>query len=125
ETVAAAPRSAARESEPAPALEAKARAPEAASELAAPSSGVAEIAPRAEERGIRFEGVSFRYPGKDDGKWVLRDVDLFIPRGQSVALVGQNGAGKTTLVKLVTRLYEPTRGRVLLDGKDLRDWDEA
>ena len=78
------------------------------------------------ELGIRLENVSFRYPGQEkDDKWVLRDVDLFIPRGQSVALVGQNGAGKTTLVKLVTRLYEPTEGRVLLDGKDLREWDRS
>ncbi len=78
------------------------------------------------ERGIRLEKVSFRYPGQaKDDKWVLRNVDLFIPRGQSVALVGQNGAGKTTLVKLVTRLYEPTEGRVLLDGKDLRLWDTS
>jgi ATP-binding cassette subfamily B protein len=67
--------------------------------------------------------MSFRYPGQE--KWVLRHIDLFIPRGQSVALVGSNGAGKTTLVKLVTRLYRPTEGRVLLDGRDLRDWDEA
>lgn len=74
------------------------------------------------ESGIRLEGVSFRYPGQD--KWVLRDVDLFIPKGQSIALVGQNGAGKTTLIKLITRLYEPTEGRILLDGKDLRLWDE-
>ncbi len=73
------------------------------------------------ELGIRLEHVGFRYPGKDD--WVLRDVSLFIPRGQSVALVGQNGAGKTTLVKLVTRLYDPTEGRILLDGKDLKEWD--
>jgi ATP-binding cassette, subfamily B, bacterial len=73
------------------------------------------------EQGIRLENVSFRYPGKD--AWVLRNVDLFVPRGQSIALVGQNGAGKTTLVKLVTHLYEPTEGRILLDGKDLRDWD--
>lgn len=78
----------------------------------------------AAEQGIRLENVSFRYPGQaKDDKWVLRNVDLFIPRGQSVALVGQNGAGKTTLVKLVTRLYEPTEGRVLLDGKDVRAWD--
>ena len=55
--------------------------------------------------------------------WALRHVDLFIPRGQSLALVGQNGAGKTTLIKLLTRLYEPTEGRILLDGSDLRDWD--
>jgi ATP-binding cassette subfamily B protein len=74
------------------------------------------------ERGIRLEGVSFRYPGQE--KWVLREIDLFIPEGQSIALVGQNGAGKTTLVKLVTRLYTPTTGRILLDGKDLRDWAE-
>jgi ATP-binding cassette, subfamily B, bacterial len=74
------------------------------------------------ETGIRLERVSFRYPGKED--WVLEDLDLFIPRGQSVALVGHNGAGKTTLVKLVTRLYRPTAGRILLDGKDLEDWDE-
>jgi ATP-binding cassette subfamily B protein len=76
---------------------------------------------RAAEQGIRLENVSFRYPGKE--QWVLRNVDLFVPRGQSIALVGQNGAGKTTLVKLVTHLYEPTEGRILLDGKDLRDWD--
>jgi ATP-binding cassette subfamily B protein len=75
-----------------------------------------------EEEGIRLEHVSFRYPGKDD--WVLRDVNLFIPRGQSIAIVGANGAGKTTLVKLVTRLYRPNEGRVLLDGKNLDDWDE-
>lgn len=72
------------------------------------------------ERGIRLEGVGFRYPGREH--WVFRDLNLFIPRGQSVALVGHNGAGKTTLVKLVTRLYEPTEGRILLDGKDLRLW---
>jgi ATP-binding cassette subfamily B protein len=52
-------------------------------------------------------------------------VNVFIPRGQSLALVGENGAGKTTFIKLLTRLYEPTEGRVLLDGRDLRDWDEA
>lgn len=75
------------------------------------------------EQGIRLENVSFRYPGSE--KWVLRNVDLFIPRGQSVALVGQNGAGKTTFVKLVSRLYEPTEGRILLDGKDVRAWDRS
>ncbi len=80
----------------------------------------------ATELGIRLEKVSFQYPGQaKDDKWVLRDVDLFIPRGQSVALVGQNGAGKTTFVKLLTRLYEPTSGRILLDGKDLRSWDRT
>ncbi|MDI1480258.1 ABC transporter ATP-binding protein [Polyangium sp. y55x31] len=73
------------------------------------------------ERGIRFEGVSFRYPGQE--KLALAKLDLFVPRGQSVALVGHNGAGKTTLIKLLTRLYAPTEGRILLDGKDLVDWD--
>ncbi len=80
-------------------------------------------APPASERGIRLVDVSFHYPGQS--KWVLRHVDLFIPEGQSVAIVGQNGAGKTTLIKLLSRLYEPTAGRIFLDGKDLRDWDRA
>ncbi|HTQ02691.1 MAG TPA: ABC transporter ATP-binding protein [Polyangiaceae bacterium] len=75
------------------------------------------------EHGIRLDDVSFQYPGKPD--WAIRHLSLFIPRGQSVALVGPNGAGKTTLVKLVTRLYRPTEGRILLDGKDLAEWDEA
>lgn len=73
------------------------------------------------ERGIRFDGVGFRYPGQE--RWAVRGLDLFIPRGQSLALVGHNGAGKTTLIKLLTRLYEPTEGRVLLDGRDIREWD--
>jgi len=72
--------------------------------------------------GLELEHVSFRYPGKVE--WTLRDVTLVVPQGTSLALVGENGAGKTTLVKLITRLYEPTEGRILLDGKDLRDWDE-
>jgi ATP-binding cassette subfamily B protein len=72
--------------------------------------------------GLELEHVSFRYPGK--AEWTLRDVTLVVPQGTSLALVGENGAGKTTLVKLITRLYEPTEGRILLDGKDLRDWDE-
>ena len=94
-----------------------------------PTNGVTSKAKMGEgarkdgERGIRLSKVSFRYPDRKD--WVLRDVDLFIPEGQSVALVGQNGAGKTTLVKLVTRLYEPTSGTITLDGKDLRAWDQA
>lgn len=86
--------------------------------LAAPA---AETSPEPSELGIRFEGVSFRYPGQT--RYALEKLDLFVPRGQSVALVGHNGAGKTTLVKLLTRLYTPTEGRVLLDGRDLRDWD--
>jgi ATP-binding cassette subfamily B protein len=73
------------------------------------------------ERGIRLVDVSFRYPGAE--KWVLRNVSLFVPEGQSIAIVGHNGAGKTTLIKLLTRLYDPTEGHILLDGKDLVDWD--
>lgn len=75
------------------------------------------------ERGIRFETVGFRYP--DAKTWALRNVSLFIPQGESLALVGQNGAGKTTFIKLLTRLYEPTEGRILLDGRDLRHWDDT
>jgi ATP-binding cassette subfamily B protein len=72
--------------------------------------------------GIVLEDVGFRYPGKD--AWALRHIDLTIPPGDSVALVGENGAGKTTLVKLMTRLYEPTEGRILIDGRDLRTWPD-
>jgi ATP-binding cassette subfamily B protein len=85
---------------------------------------------RAEE-GIRFEGVGFRYPGSGapgqlhaGDKWALRGVDVFVPKGQSLALVGENGAGKTTFIKLLAGLYDPTEGRVLLDGRDVRAWDE-
>jgi len=73
-------------------------------------------------RGIQFRGVGFRYPGRED--WALRNIDVVIPEGESLALVGQNGAGKTTFIKLLTRLYHPTEGHILLDGKDLEDWDE-
>jgi ATP-binding cassette subfamily B protein len=80
----------------------------------------AAVAP---EEGIRFEGVGFRYPGAE--RWALRDIDLFIPKGQSLALVGENGAGKTTFIKLLAGLYRPTEGRIRLDGRDLADWDEG
>ena len=73
--------------------------------------------------GIRFEGVDFAYPGAT--RPALTDVNLHVRPGQSLALVGQNGSGKTTLIKLLTRLYEPTKGRILLDGLDLKDWDET
>lgn len=75
-----------------------------------------------DEQGIRFDDVGFRYP--DGDHWALRHVNLFIPRGQSLALVGENGAGKTTFIKLLTGLYRPTEGRVLLDGQDVRLWDQ-
>jgi ATP-binding cassette subfamily B protein len=73
--------------------------------------------------GIRFENVSFSYP--DAEQPTLTDINLHIQPGQSFALVGENGSGKTTLIKLLTRLYHPTAGRILLDGQDLREWDEA
>jgi ATP-binding cassette subfamily B protein len=98
---------------------AKERSDDAVAAVPVPSRGNGE---RRDEQGIRFEGVGFRYPGNDD--WALRDIDIFIPRGQSLALVGQNGAGKTTFIKLLTRLYDPTEGRVLLDGIDIREHDE-
>jgi ATP-binding cassette subfamily B protein len=66
---------------------------------------------------IAFEHVSFRY---GDGEWALREVDLHVPPGQTVALVGATGAGKSTLAKLVARFYDPVEGRVLVDGHDLR-----
>ncbi len=72
---------------------------------------------------IVLDDVSFRYPGKE--AWSLRHVSLVIPPGAMVALIGDNGAGKTTLVKLLMRLYEPTEGRILVDDRDLRDWDPA
>jgi ATP-binding cassette, subfamily B, bacterial len=71
--------------------------------------------------GIRFEHVSFAYPGATEP--ALHDIDLHIPRGSKLALVGENGAGKTTLIKLLTRLYVPTSGRITLDGLDLAEWD--
>jgi ATP-binding cassette subfamily B protein len=73
--------------------------------------------------GIRLEGISFTYPGTE--RCVLESIDLELPAGTSAAIVGENGAGKTTLVKLLTRLYEPTAGRILVDGVDLRRFDVA
>jgi ATP-binding cassette subfamily B protein len=72
--------------------------------------------------GIRFDHVSFSYPGANTP--AVRDVSLHIAPGEKLALVGENGAGKTTLIKLLTGLYTPTEGSVLLDGLDLREWDE-
>ncbi|MEZ5462089.1 ABC transporter ATP-binding protein [Dokdonella sp.] len=73
--------------------------------------------------GIRFENVSFTYPGAEAP--ALIDINLHIRPGESLALVGQNGSGKTTLIKLLTRLYSPDSGRILLDGTDLLEWDEV
>jgi ATP-binding cassette, subfamily B, bacterial len=71
--------------------------------------------------GLEFRNVSFRYPGRED--WAVRNVSLTIAPGEKIALVGPNGAGKTTLIKLLTRLYDPTEGSILLDGVDLREYD--
>jgi len=73
--------------------------------------------------GIRFENVEFIYPGATEP--ALSNIDLHVRPGESLALVGQNGSGKTTLIKLLTRLYRPTKGRILLDGLDLTEWDES
>jgi ABC-type multidrug transport system fused ATPase/permease subunit len=69
---------------------------------------------------LEFKDVSFRYGSDDDGAWALRDIDLVIPPGQTVALVGETGAGKSTFAKLVARFYDPTGGSLLVDGHDLR-----
>lgn len=71
--------------------------------------------------GVRFENVRFRYPGSDVD--AIQGVSFTLKPGQKLALVGENGSGKTTLIKLLTRLYEPTGGRILVDGTDIMDWD--
>ena len=87
-----------------------------------PSRGVSTTGPNPSD-GIRFENVTFCYPGETIP--AVRNIDLHIPPGGKLALVGENGAGKTTLIKLLTRLYTPTEGRVLFDGLDAQDWDSA
>jgi ATP-binding cassette subfamily B protein len=72
-------------------------------------------------QGIVFEDVGFQYPGSNT--WAVRHVNLKMAADEKIALVGENGAGKTTLTKLLTRLYDPTEGRILIDGVDLRDYD--
>ena len=73
------------------------------------------------EEGIRFEDVSFYYPGSDTP--ALNKINLHISPGESLAIVGENGSGKTTLIKLLTRLYAPTHGKIFLEGLELRQWD--
>jgi ATP-binding cassette subfamily B protein len=75
------------------------------------------------QRGIMLEGVGFRYPGTEAD--VLKQVDLLLPAGKTVAIVGDNGGGKTTLIKLLCRFYEPTAGRITADGADLRTFSTA
>ena len=78
-------------------------------------------APRPIQRGFEFRNVSFRYPGSS--RLVLNGLNFHLRPGERVALIGENGEGKTTIVKLLTRLYDPLEGQVLLDGLDLRDYD--
>jgi ATP-binding cassette, subfamily B, bacterial len=85
------------------------------------AAGVATRGPHPED-GIRFENVSFTYPEAEQP--ALEHITLHLTPGSSLALVGENGSGKTTLIKLLTRLYQPTAGRILLDGRDLAEWDE-
>src|SRR5437660_387592 len=85
-------------------------------------TGVIARGPHPED-GVRFEDVSFAYP--DAEELALQHITLHLRPGASLALVGENGSGKTTLIKLLTRLYPPTSGRILLDGQDLAEWDEA
>jgi ATP-binding cassette subfamily B protein len=96
------------------ALEARLRGPDFVAAGALPAAGLPRDA-------IRFEGVGFRYPGREHD--VYRDLDLEIPAGRSLAIVGANGAGKTTLVKLLARMYEPTAGRITVDGRDIGELD--
>ncbi|TRW96189.1 ABC transporter ATP-binding protein [Paracoccus sp. M683] len=72
-------------------------------------------------QGFIFEDVGFRYPNAE--RWAVRNLSFTLHAGETLALVGENGAGKTTLVKLLARLYDPDEGRILLDGRDLRDYD--
>lgn len=88
-------------------------------EIASKADAIAVPKPIAQ--GFVFEEVGFRYP--DAENWALRGLSFELRAGEVLALVGENGAGKTTLVKLLARLYEPDEGRILLDGRDLRDYD--
>ncbi|MBX9931318.1 MAG: ABC transporter ATP-binding protein/permease [Methylobacterium sp.] len=72
-------------------------------------------------QGVVFEDVGFRYPGTET--WAVRNLSFHLDAGEVLALVGENGAGKTTIVKLLTRLYDPTEGRILLDGRELSAYD--
>jgi ABC-type multidrug transport system fused ATPase/permease subunit len=85
-------------------------------------SGAANL-PAGGDHELELRRVSFRYPGREE--YALRDVSLEITAGRRLALVGPNGAGKTTLVKLITRLYDPSEGEILLDGRDIREYDLA
>jgi len=78
-------------------------------------------APRPIQRGFEFRNVSFQYPG--GGRLILDKLNFKLRPGERIALIGENGEGKTTIVKLITRLYDPMEGQVLLDGVDLKEYD--
>ncbi len=77
--------------------------------------------PQPIQEGFTFENVGFKYPNSE--MWAIRNLSFHLKKGEKLALVGENGAGKTTLVKLLARLYKPTEGRILLDGKDLESYN--
>ncbi|HVQ46651.1 MAG TPA: ABC transporter ATP-binding protein, partial [Gemmatimonadales bacterium] len=81
----------------------------------------AVVVPSPIRLGFRFDNVGFRYPGSE--RWAVRGLNFVLKPGERLALVGENGAGKTTLAKLLARLYDPSEGRILLDGRDLREYD--
>jgi ATP-binding cassette subfamily B protein len=83
----------------------------------------ARLVPPKIQSGFVFENVGFRYPGSE--RWAIRNVDLVLRPGERVALVGENGAGKTTITKLLARLYDPTEGRITLEGVDLKEYGLA
>jgi len=83
------------------------------------------LKPAADGLTIEFRHVSFTYPGRAEHAPALRDVSFTIPAGDTVALVGRNGAGKTTIVKLLTRLYDPDAGQILVNGRDIKEYDLA
>lgn len=90
---------------------------------ALPSRPGARPVPEPIRQGFVFDDVGFQYPDSD--QWAVRHVSFALHSGERIAFVGENGAGKTTLTKLLARLYDPTEGRILLDGVDLREYDVA
>ncbi len=84
----------------------------------------APMVPDPIQEGFIFENVGFQYPGSEE-RWAVRGLNLTLNPGERIALVGENGAGKTTVTKLLARLYDPSEGRILLDGRDLREYDLA
>jgi ATP-binding cassette subfamily B protein len=88
--------------------------------IASPGEGALQV-PEVIAEGFMFENVGFRYPGSE--RWAVRNVSFRLHPGERVAFVGENGAGKTTLTKLIARLYDPSEGRILLEGVDIRNYD--